>query len=208
MGGVLKAELIFGFSWAEVVSCGVTDEMLIDIVVRGEILRDSATRFDPPTRAGFDAWAEKVRAAREHLVPLGWDAKNPDNYPTVVSPCGRIAIGFATGNAATGTTVAPMTNRPIGPAAIHTVETNQLDLLRGTDRGGGGPVTWLLVTHRVDGSHVRAELSLPSMVDDSNHVVDWYVRHIVSPIDLGSPSEVRFREDDALTQATVIVKPR
>ena len=200
----------FGTRWADVASLGVEDEMLVEAVFRGEVARDSVSQFAPRTRGGFDAWSERVEAVREFLVPpLGWRSAEPYNYPTVISPCGRIAIGFAAGDAATGDISAlPMTKRSVGPATLYALSA-QLSLFDSSVRGGGtGPLTWLLLTNRINDEVVRAEISLPKTIDEASRVVGWQYRHILGSFDLTMPpSGGGLEAPEPPVQSEVLVDP-
>lgn len=208
---MLQRKADFGFAYGHLLELGVTDDALVEIVLRGESLRDSATAYDPPTRGGYDAWAERVRALREALCPLEWLARDVNNCPIVVSPCGRLAIAVSSGDAATGIAGdTPRTRRALGPILLDQVETNQLKLF-GNGKSGSGrqqPLTWILLTRRDQNQLiVRAEISLPSMVDKDDYVVGWSERHCLAPIDLSGPAAPT-ADDDAPAAASVHVRPR
>src|SRR5690606_15228480 len=82
---------------------GLTEELLIDVVLRGEARRNEATALDAPARGGLDCYHERVRTLREELVaPHDWTLDNDKNYCRVVSPDGLHAIAVASGTRATG----------------------------------------------------------------------------------------------------------
>ncbi|MCH8083515.1 MAG: hypothetical protein IH885_04705 [Myxococcales bacterium] len=144
----------------------------------------------------IDAWAERVRALRELFVPQKWTHDTPMGLPRIMSPDGEVAIIVATGDAATGSAaMEPRTKRSIGPIVMHSVEANQLGLFGDSTRVSDGPITWVLLTHRVKGKEVvQAELSLPSTVDVENYVVGWETRWIFGSIPLDSPPKRDYEE--------------
>jgi hypothetical protein len=164
---------------------GITEDTLRNAVMRGEIARRSCTELDPPTRGGFNAWAETMRAIREDLVPKGWRHVQGGSCPTV-SPDGKIAIIVQTGDEATGTQRggSPRSKNPKGPAVLLAVANNNQRLLWGDVDDPKVPLpveTWVVLVGR-DRDQVRFELSLPSRVDADGRIVEWKQRITFSPI--------------------------
>lgn len=48
---------------------GLTAEILIEAIRRGELARDSCTKNDAPNAPGFYAWNGTVRGLRDILMP-------------------------------------------------------------------------------------------------------------------------------------------
>lgn len=174
-------------------SFGLTEDIIRDAIIQGEVERDSATANDPPTRGGFDAYAQRVRVLRDHLVPEGWSADNTKNLCTVVTPDGRHAIAVVTGDGATGMQdMAPQPKYARGDATAYAVVPNQSsfdfygNVNNRTDTGEQrGPMLWFLLVHRQPGSEqVRMELSLPESITEKGSVSSWHIRHVFEPIDL------------------------
>lgn len=163
---------------------GVAEQILRTAVERGEIARRGCTELDPPTRAGYSAWAETTRAIREGLVGNGWRALQGGSCPTV-SPDGKVAIIVQAGDEATGTQqLTPHSKNPKGPAVELAVANNNQLLLWDDELPPKDPPpaeTWvLLVSH--DPDEVRFELSLPAGVDSDGRIVAWQQRILFAPI--------------------------
>src|ERR1051325_6415929 len=96
---------------------GLTAEILIEAIRRGEIGRDSCTANDAPGAPGYYAWAGTVRALRDILMPQKWTRNDDECYSRVVSPDRSIAIAVCTGDDGTGNKdVNPKTKYPKGTA--------------------------------------------------------------------------------------------
>lgn len=178
---------------------GLTKEILIEVIKRSEIARDSCTKNDPPSTPGYNAWSTTVRALRDLLVPQGWERNDDQNYSTVISPAKDIAIAVATGNDATGDeTREPNTKYPRGAATQAAVDENKLlySLFAPTpeEEAEAKRATWILLKKRVDDT-AYAELSLPASMTKDGFVEEWDTRIILDPI-LIDPSVIL---DDDLT---------
>lgn len=176
---------------------GVTQQIPRSAVERGEIARRGCTELDPPTRAGYSAWAETTRAIREGLVGKGWQAIQGGSCPTV-SPDGKVAIIVQTGDEATGMQRGtPRSKNPKGPAVELAVANNNQRLLWGdvlTPKDPPPVETWVLLVSR-DRDQVRFELSLPWRVDADGRIVDWKQRILFAPINTEPTNEVVPVED-------------
>lgn len=165
-------------------------EVVDEVVRRGESARESATLFDPPSRAGFDAWAEKVRASRELLVPKGWTPSDEKNLSLIASPSGRDVVAIVTGDPNVGNTDrSPQPKHPRGEATAYAAVPNAQGELFGTAThqvfGAERPWLWFLLVYRDDSaSEVRVELSLPEAITDDGFVTKWLVRHHYRPVPL------------------------
>lgn len=175
---------------------GVTEQILRNAVTRGEIARSSCTELDPPTCAGYSAWATTTRAIREELVVKGWRIVQAGSCPTV-SPDGKVAIIVQTGDEATGMQRGtPRSKNPKGPAVELAVANNQRLLWGDIDDPKELPPseTWVLLVGR-DRDQARFELSLPSRVDSDGRIVDWKVRIPFAPVNTQPTSPVAPVED-------------
>jgi hypothetical protein len=188
------------------IAAGLSDEILREAVLRGEAERDSATTNDPPTRGGFNAWAEGVRALRESLVPLGWTRDNSYGWPLTVTPCGKQAICVMTGNRFTGDQdIVPGLKYPKGPVVIAAIDANQLRMFPGLWNNPDQRLTWILLVHRANPDEVRLELSLPEVATRDGQVTAWQHRHFLAPLDLKpAPSD---SDDETGSQDEVIDVP-
>ena len=170
---------------------GLTIDVLLDAIRAGFLGRSTCTELDPPTYPGQTMWAHTVRRLRQRTAPIGWKPDNAGNYCVALSADETIAIAVATGDGNTGRPDAdPSTNSPKGPRTADAVATNQLLLdLRFPGEDSSNSVTedaqretWLLLVH-LDRSEVRAELSLPSGLDEQERVTGWSERIILPSID-------------------------
>ena len=166
---------------------GLTNELLLDAILRGENSRDSCTINDPPSAPGFYSWAGTVRALRDILIPLGWVRNDDVNYSRVVNAELNIAIAVVTGDEGTGNKdISPKTKYPKGPATQAAVSCNQGNLF-GMEtpepelEAEEGWTTWMLLRKRT-GDLVYAELSLPSLMSKDGQVERWETRIILEPM--------------------------
>jgi len=177
---------------------GLTNEILSDAILRGEIARDSCTANDAPGAPGFYAWAGTVRALRDILMPQAWTRNDDACYSRVVNPDKSIAIAVVTGDAGTGDKDAnPKTKYPKGTATQAAVSSNQWSLFGESASVEDEPaetwITWMLLRKRT-GDSVFAELSLPSSMTREGQVESWQTRIILTPILIDPNIDV---EDDS-----------
>jgi hypothetical protein len=164
---------------------GLDHTTLVDIVRRGQYAHAACTANDPPLYPGFAAWAQMVRASREHLLPQGWSRSNENNYCLVIDPAGETAIAIATGDEGTGLPHAnPTTRSSNGPRTVDVVVANQNQLVLPLDcppipepaiEQDEGRMTWILLVHR-GAEGVRSELSLPLSINDDGYIDVWRER--------------------------------
>jgi hypothetical protein len=177
---------------------GLTTEIIIEAIRRGEIARDSCTANDAPGAPGYYAWSVTVRALREILMPLKWTRNDDDCYSRVINPDQSTAIAVVTGDDGTGKRDAnPKTKYPKGAATQTAVSCNQ-GVLFGEptsvkDETPETWVTWMLLKKRT-GDSVFAELSLPSSMTKDGQVESWHTRIILTPILIDSNINI---EDDS-----------
>lgn len=184
---------------------GLTVELLEQVIKNGEIARDSCTKNDPPSTAGFTAWSTSVRTLRDLLVPQGWERNDEQNFSTVISPTRDIAIAVATGNEATGDeTKIQNTKYARGAATKAAIEENRnmysLFPLP-PEQVKEKRATWILLKKRT-GDTVYAELSLPDRMTNEGFVENWKTRIIFKPI-LIDPTIIL--EDDSTEEIDVPV---
>jgi hypothetical protein len=181
---------------------GLTPDILIESIRRGEIGRDSCTKNDPPNAPGFYAWAGTVRALRDILMPQKWMRNDEDCYPRVINADKTIAITVVTGDDGTGKSSAnPKTKYPKGAATQAAISCNQQSLRfeefppieDEADETAETWITWMLLRKRT-GDSVFAELSLPSSMTKDGQVESWQTRIILDPILIDPNIEV---EDDS-----------
>ena len=193
---------------------GLTEQTLADSAVAGYQDAATCTRNDPANFAGIMFYARATRHLREELiVDKGWSRGNDRNYATVISPDGYLQIAVAAGDSVVGKPepLMPTTRTPKGTLTKEAVLRNQMSFsFMDVDRKDAVALrrTWLLL-HFVDeaAGEIRLELSLPSVMDDADFIVDWSRRIILTPI----PIEKRpmdHGEDDDSDKYNVDVEPR
>jgi hypothetical protein len=163
---------------------GLSPELLREAILDGEAARESCTPHDPSSLPGILAWGRTVRGLRDRLVPVGWTSRDVQNYPTVVSPDGMLAVAVATGDEGTGRPeFTASTKYAKGSATALAVTVNQLDLFPSPAAFWTTPatVTWILLVRR-DSDVVRAELSRPKLITEDGVIVDWSERVILGEI--------------------------
>jgi len=193
MSAVVRQET--GDVHQRLVELGLVEELLKEVVRRGQLAFLNCTANHPPQFPGMAAWAETVRALREYVMPLGWERSNDNNYALTVDPGGRIAIAVATGNDGTGSADAtPSTNARKGPSTSDAVAENQLQFgfmdryalpaaTSTSSHGNDRRMTWILLIHRAT-SEVRCELSLPSSIGEDGHIDGWRERVLLGSVPL------------------------
>lgn len=182
---------------------GLNEEILRKVILEGEAARNRCTANDAPCIPGIVAWGASVRSLRDELIPQphNWVKNNDDNFPTVVSPDGKIAIAVATGDEGTGQEKAnPKTKYPKGIAAEEAINRNLNSLFaevraaaQAEKEKRNNKQTWILLKHR-NKDTVFAELSLPASMTKNEQVKNWLTRIILDPIKTDPNIEI---EDDS-----------
>lgn len=168
-------------------------DLLLEVVRAGHLARSTRTENDAPNAAGVYQWNEMVRVMREQLVAVGWERRNDDGLPTIVNPVTGIGLAVSSGNSSTGIAhQVPSTKYHKGPGTVERVTSNAELMLPFPDlapsvrrnREKGSISTWTLLFF-TDDHEVRAELSLPVMIDGSGQINGWSDRIILpaTPLD-------------------------
>ncbi|MBF5093978.1 hypothetical protein F1643_05265 [Azospirillum sp. INR13] len=169
-------------------------ELLIEAAQQGFVERMNAELpFDPVTAPGTDAWRYPVRVLRKALMELGWRIDNPRNLPLAISDEKKINVTVSSGDEFTGLEGVrqPRSKNPKGVLMEEAIarNTRQYDLFPGSL-----PIavqkfdqtvkhkTWVFLIYITD-EEIRAELSLPSSMDETDHVNRWAER-ILIPVSL------------------------
>jgi hypothetical protein len=155
------------------------------------------TANEPPNGPGFIVWDKTVRALREYTIPLGWEKNDSNNYATVVSPDGKIAIAVAAGDERTGVPgdPHPTTRQPKGPVTKARVHRNQLTFKEISHAFPApvempGKLTWILLVFYDDATdEIRSELSLPASMEKNGYISQWRERIGLPGTVLGMPQE-------------------
>lgn len=175
----------------ELEQLGLDSELLTRSVLHGVYRAQDITTFHPVTARGFTQWSETVASLREQLDEREWTRSKPQNSPRIISPDGKTSIIVVGGNAQTGRSheVTPSTARCRGPATSSAVQCNgpgmlDISLEMPTGWNAGAELVWVLLYHwSTDEPLVRAELSLPTEIDDGI-IKSWNHRILLPPQDL------------------------
>lgn len=153
--------------------------------------RANCTIFDPVTAPGTDAWRYPTRQLRTEAVEHGYRLDNPKNLPLAVSDEHKINITVSSGDERTGLIlgrIQPKTKNPKGSILEAAISRNVNQGLLFPDlepenirefRHTMGYPTWVFLLYITD-EEIRAELSLPSEMDGSDHIVGWSERIMIS----------------------------
>jgi len=170
---------------------GLTEDILIQAVLRGQAEGRSRTENHPQMYRGLTPWGEANCALREGLSTEGWIRCDEGNLPFTVNKDRTLAIIVATGDQNTGNkTLHPCTQSAKGPQTVKAVAENQRSLfpikIDSDDvekmREAHGRQTWMLLFHRDAGNRqVRCELSRPIDMDEDGHVAGWAERIVLNP---------------------------
>lgn len=168
---------------------GLSEAPLLEAVQQANLKRAWLTNDHPIVYPGFMMWAELVKALREQLSVYGWVRRRKGNYELVVSDELRLAIAVASGDDATGISIATPTNRsPKGQHTFDIVEANrQLDLFDEPSIKAPEYDTWVLLHHTAH-SELRIELSRPAEIGRDGRIKAWSERIIISSIPLDDDS--------------------
>ena len=187
---------------------GLSQELLRNAAARGLAGRRACSPLHPPSFPPTAQWADTQLALRELLIPHEWKPDNTNNYPTIISPNGKVAITVATGDLRTGRSDLagqPTTKHPKGARTEAAVETNRQLAFSGPGFGekedDDHPArreTWIYLIH-TGGEFVHSELSQPDGQSATGHVNSWSERLILEPLEipaLGDDSDEPPPDDD------------
>lgn len=140
------------------------------------------TSHHPRPYPGAVLQAEAIRGLRDHLSSQGWAVRDRANYATVVHPSGSWELAAACGTSATGDRdQTPSTRNTKGSVSKAVVQQNQMSFFDSKPSVvTGEQQTWVLLLYvnplTLD---LRAELSLPLRMDDSQRIAGWAERIII-----------------------------
>lgn len=190
---------------------GITEAILLLAVEQGQAAFANCTTNHPALYRGIVQWGEAVRSLRESLIPLGWRRYDECNLPFVLNEAGTLAITVATGDEYTGLgDKTPSTKSSKGPYTESAITNNALkNTLFGDIRRVTEPrETWILLFHRDEHtSEIRAELSLPSNMNDEGQIDEWLERIVLGPIPFGGAS-VRISSEPPQTTPNIEIDVR
>lgn len=153
-----------------------------------------ATPHDAKIAPGIYAYLGAVRALRDILVPLGWEAESVNNVELVRSPKGDFYITPSSGDKNTGSDGGfPRTQNPKGPEIFGHVRANtrqlslfpELPSVKSTPRPNA--IVWVYLYHiDITKEEIRAELSLPIGISTDGHIEKWQERILLPPVEFES----------------------
>ena len=181
---------------------GLSVEILQEAVQAGHLGFTSCTELDSPIARGITAWNSTLRRLREMLIPTGWKWDNAQNFSHTFSTESKINILVATGDKGTGLVDwHPRTKSPKGRltelAISHNIQlafegfiSKEESERRSLSVYG---TTWIFLTY-ITATKVRAELSLPSSIEDG-HISAWKERIILPQIEV-APESLKINSPD------------
>ncbi|ABL01256.1 hypothetical protein [Pelobacter propionicus] len=187
-------------------------------IKNGELHRDSCTANDPRGLPGLLAWGKTVRGLRDTLAPKGWTRFEGNNLAVALDSTGTTAIAVATGDKCTGDPKrTPETKYPKGPAIAAAIEQNIIQLVQTAfsfveelEQAQQKPpvYTWLLLISR-NKNEVHSELSLPRLITEKGHVVEWEERILLPPFPIDDESgPLNYEEENAGDDIVVEISRR
>lgn len=175
---------------------GVTPEIFLEAERHGWLEWANRSEYDSKSFPGTLLHGHTLRHERRLFVEEGWVQDDRNNFASVISPDGRMAIAVETGDRMTATTAPgkhPTTNSRKGPQTMQMIRDNQA-ILQGNLFTGyatpaaplnpNAPLLWFHLIHIVRGN-VVSEVSLPSMADHRNKIVGWKCRIILPRLNGG-----------------------
>ncbi len=167
---------------------GLNADILLQAVEFGLGYLTECTNHDPPSGRGIITWMKTTRMLRDLLIPHGWTKENSQNYATTVHPSKGWAIAVSQGDSRTGNPdMTPATRAEKGPATEKVVSVNQSGFASiSADPNWRSPErqTWILLLYQdEDADEVRAELSLPVVMNPEGYITEWSERIMLSSPD-------------------------
>jgi len=180
-----------------------------DAIRSGEYARMEATDHDPQNAAGLDAYRYRVRALRDTFCPGGrWVKRVAGGLELLLSKDGRRGIITRAGDDGVGlANCCPQPKQQIGETTVRAANANATLALNPDWFNVGSKdrpeiETWmLLVTRR--GDTARAELSLPTGLDEEGRALAWLERILLPDMDFSA--EPLGAENDGLVEIDVPV---
>lgn len=164
---------------------------LLDALRLGDAAAQQADEYSPVMAAGSFRWITTTTEARRLLARAGWTPNDDRNQPRSFHPGGRLGITVVGGDRRTGLVGfgEPRSARPHGPAISRQIDANEqtaldmgpVDLADMSAERHADVVTYVLLYFRA-AERLRAELSLPSKMDERSHIAEWRERIVLPDI--------------------------
>jgi hypothetical protein len=189
---------------------------LVHAVNASEMDRRSASPLEPPGAGGSRAYFGACRGLAERLlVREDWKRIVDRNVPRMVNTQTKVAIIVSSGDSAVGLRGRmPRSKNEKGIVAAEVVLANEqlvFDVMKVARFRPIPPVenqtTWVLLIYSDDLGTLRAELSLPLRLDETDHFSDWTERILLDlpNFDGGLRRDV---DNDEAPEIEVTVRPR
>lgn len=193
---------------------GLTRSDLIEAVKAAVSAVNDCTDNDPPAARGWEGWRAATRRLREIHRTFGWVKDDTSNFSTIINHKASIKLAVANTDEFTGNAQVHPTNRSRkGANADRASKINQATLPFVEWQSETEPqtavipgyATWYLCLY-VEGDRVRAELSLPTRMENG-FFAEWSERVIlVSSDDDWHGSKLPSFDDDEGPEFEVIVQ--
>ena len=170
---------------------GLTDDLLRAAVEAGDAARNGCRATDPDDYPARTAHTVAYRYLCDHLRSRGWHSAKVRGQVRLVTPDGRHALVFASGDEITGLRLGsqPRTRSAKGEVTTNAIRLNlNLFLFGWDDAGPDDAEIWFVLVAWIDGEkpEVRFELSRPVAQQSSGVIHVWDARVMFDPI-LGVP---------------------
>lgn len=167
----------------------LTEEILSNVIRRGEQGRNAATQHHPRNAGGWYAYSEGTTALRDAVVPLGGESVCIDGHERCVCPGGGHEIAVLGGDRFTGDPIREPQPRYVKPRKVAqgTIARSQVPLFKQEDIATppARRRLWFLMVRR-EGDNAIAELSRPAGITDSGRITAWETRIILRPVPVSS----------------------
>lgn len=151
-------------------SLGLNKDDLLNVVLAAVQARNDATDNDPANAAGWFSYSYGTRALRDAFCGKDWSVDRTDSIESILNKELGIKVAFQNVDNAADPDRTPKARSKKGAGSERAVDNNQLSLLPDFENelsaDSGAPSIWFLMVY-VNGSDVRAELSLPIAIKDS-----------------------------------------
>jgi len=177
----------------ELQKLGLSVAILNDAVASGALAKSNCTKYDTKGFPGNAFWSQTNRKLRETLCPE-WSLYLEKGVEGIMSPCEKFIVIPCSGNAHVGRLeYNPKNKNPKGKVTSYIIEkSNQLSLLLPSESKIVAYKPYVLLYYAM-GGEIRAELSVPSDIDDKGYILDWSERIILPAQDIDRASEAMLR---------------
>jgi len=179
---------------------GLDRENLLKVVFAAVQARNDTTSNDPANAAGWFSYSYGTRTLREVFCGEKWMLDRTDSIESILNPNLGIKVAFQNVDSAADPNREPRARSKKGAGSERAVDNNQLNLWllpeieNVVSASPDSSSIWFLMVY-VNGSDVRAELSLPISIKD-NQFTDFVERIFLIKGGEWSDFEINELEDD------------